>query len=460
MANEDDAFFDQLRWIQHDLFDRDVPVLLLIEGCGCRMMGRVTGDVISILEPRGIDYRHFVPDTTSNGRRSLMRCIGEMPANGRFGIFDRGWYSQYLEMLQDGRTDRPEDELSMINSLERFMTDNGTKVVKIYLNTTEDTDSDLGRGQRDCSKLSMGDPHPRKYYDARHDPAASMIRETDRMNAPWDVVHVKDRRRTIYEVTDILMKRLKEPLGTLPFDGTSEEYPNPRKTADLSLKFSGDYDSTVDRLSEELADLQCRLADSERSLVLVFEGLDAAGKGSAIKRITSALNPRGYRAVPVGVPIYEERLHSYMWRFCKNVPDDGMITIFDRSWYGRMLVEAIEGFCTKEEYERSHTEINLFEDVLHRSGTIIIKFWMEVSSKEQLKRFKERENDPMKKWKLTEEDWRNRSKWDLYDKYADKMMERTNTPQAPWVVVESDDKRYSRVKVMQTVVDTLKKELN
>ena len=236
-------------------------------------------------------------------------------------------------------------------------------------------------------------------------------------------------------------------------------YPNPRLSADLSLE-ARSYRGELEELSIKVAKAQTRLAESGRSMVIVFEGWDAAGKGGSIKRLVRAMNPRGYYVRPVAAPALEEKLHSYLWRFTVNLPKAGHITIYDRSWYGRMMVEPIEGFCTPEEYSHAADEINAFERQIHDSGGIVIKFWMEISSDEQLARFEAREDNPYKQWKITDEDWRNREKWDTYCEYVDRMIASTNTPYAPWVVVESEDKKYGRLKVLRTVVEAIEKELD
>ena len=236
-------------------------------------------------------------------------------------------------------------------------------------------------------------------------------------------------------------------------------FPNPRKGADLTLRAKS-YKGELEELSREVSRMQTKLADSKRSMVIVFEGWDAAGKGGSIKRLVRAMSPRGYYVCPVAAPARDEKLHTYLWRFSYNMPKRGHITIYDRSWYGRMMVEPIEGFCTDEEYQRSAEEIRNFERQIHDAGGIVIKFWMEISNGEQLARFQARQENPYKQWKITDEDWRNREKWDVYQEYVDRMIESTNTEYAPWVVVESEDKKYGRLKVLRTVVETLKRELD
>ena len=194
-------------------------------------------------------------------------------------------------------------------------------------------------------------------------------------------------------------------------------------------------------------------------MIVVFEGWDAAGKGGSIRRLVENLTPRLYSVVPVGAPNDIEKAHHYLWRFCEGIPIAGHLTIFDRSWYGRVMVERVEGFCIEDEWKRAYREINEFETILRQGGAIILKFWLHIDKETQLQRFERRQNDPQKQWKITAEDWRNRKKWDLYEVAVEEMLQKTSTTDSPWIVVESVDKHYSRVDVLKIVVETLEKEL-
>jgi len=197
----------------------------------------------------------------------------------------------------------------------------------------------------------------------------------------------------------------------------------------------------------------------KRPVIIVFEGWDAAGKGGAIKRLTERLDPRGYAVYPIAAPTGEDKTHHYLYRFWRRLPERGQIAVFDRSWYGRVMVERVEGFCNKTEWSRAYREINQFERQLVDFGAIIFKFWLHLSKAEQLRRFQERAATPYKAWKLTEEDWRNREEWELYEAAVEEMLLRTSTLTAPWTIVEGTDKRWARVKVLRTVVEGLSKEL-
>jgi len=222
-----------------------------------------------------------------------------------------------------------------------------------------------------------------------------------------------------------------------------------------------EYERTLLSRQLQLRELAYRLYVAGRTLVVVFEGWDAAGKGGNIKRVTEKLDPRGYEVFPIAAPRGEDRSHHYLWRFWRRLkpPDEKQIIIFDRSWYGRVMVERVEGFCTEDEWKRAYREINEFERQLVDFGMILVKFWIHISADEQLRRFEERQHTLHKSWKLTEEDWRNRAKWALYEEAVNDMLLKTSTFTAPWTIVEGNDKWFARVKTVSTLLDALSREL-
>ncbi len=221
-----------------------------------------------------------------------------------------------------------------------------------------------------------------------------------------------------------------------------------------------EYQEQLIRHQVALSQLAYQVYVQKRPVAIVFEGWDAAGKGGAIKRLTERLDPRGYVVYPIAAPAGEDKTHHYLYRFWRRLPERGQIAIFDRSWYGRVMVERVEGFCTEAEWKRAYREINQFERQLVDFGAIIFKFWMHIGKDEQLRRFEERQGTPYKSWKLTAEDWRNREKWEPYEIAVEEMLLKTSTVTAPWTIVESNDKAWSRIRVIKTVVDTLSKELD
>ena len=221
-----------------------------------------------------------------------------------------------------------------------------------------------------------------------------------------------------------------------------------------------EYRKKLDQLQKRLERLHGDLYRYRIPVVLGFEGWDAAGKGGAIRRLTSHLDPRGYQVCPTASPSSTEKAHHYLWRFWTRFPKDGHMAVFDRTWYGRVMVERIEGFCTKQEWKRAYKEMNDMEEQLADSGAIVMKFWMQIDKDEQERRFKERQANPAKQWKITDEDWRNREKWDLYERAVEEMLVKTSTPYAPWIIVEGNDKYYARIKVLETVVEAIRRRLS
>ncbi len=454
-----DELEHQLTLLQRRIVDEGKQVLVIFEGKSGRVMGRVINEFMNLLEPRGMIYSHFIPEKVDSPRE-MIRYISREPAKGVIGIYDRSWYSRLVAVAdKEGLDGRIETAMT----LERYFADNGVTLVKFYLNMSDDAVEKLGKEfgskhSRDGTFLTDDHIDPKRWKDKVVMP---LIAKTSTAHSPWDIVDVTDIDTTMATVVRTFISRVRHAMDigiqTEPRK-LKEIYPNPRESADLT-KEAKSYKGELEALSQRVADAQTRLAESGRSLVLVFEGWDAAGKGGSIKRLVRSMNPRGYYVRPVAAPVSEERKHTYMWRFADSMPKAGHVTVYDRSWYGRMMVEPIEGFCTDEEYQRSADEINGFERQIYESGGIVIKFWMEISSEEQLARFKGRQENPYKQWKITDEDWRNREKWDTYEEYVNRMIASTNTPWAPWVVVESEDKKYGRLKVLRTVAETIEKEL-
>lgn len=229
---------------------------------------------------------------------------------------------------------------------------------------------------------------------------------------------------------------------------------------DLTLATErAEYNKQLKALQAELHELAFQVYTQKRPVVIVFEGMDASGKGGTIKRLTERIDPRGYVVWPIAAPSGEDKEHHYLYRFWRRLPEQGQIAIFDRSWYGRVLVERLEGYCTEEDWRRAYSEINQFERQLTDFGTVIFKFWMHISKQEQLNRFRERERTNYKTWKITDEDWRNRGKWEDYITAAEEMLMKTSAPDSPWTLVEANDKYFARLKSLRTVAEKLRQKL-
>ena len=299
-----------------------------------------------------------------------------------------------------------------------------------------------------------------------------MLQKTDTDFAPWTVVEAMDKEYAAAKVLCTVVSRLEKQIEEARASAKTPESANRRHTAgtlfqasvldsvDLSLSYTREeYKMHLKKLQKKLSLLHSELYRRRIPVVLGFEGWDAGGKGGAIKRLTKCLDPRGYAVNPTAAPNDIEKTHHYLWRFWQNMPKAGHIAIFDRTWYGRVMVERIEGFCTCEEWQRAYKEINDMEEHIANAGAIVIKFWMHIDKDEQERRFQERMSIPEKQWKITDEDWRNREKWDAYEEAVDEMLIRTSTTYAPWVIVEGNDKYYARIKVLKTVVDAIEERL-
>lgn len=457
-----DEVEEALDQAQQELFARSIPVLIVFEGSSGRVVSRVINELNRCLEPRGIAYYHFDP-ARPHGPRAVAEFLAGTPAPGAIALYDRSWYASLIHRYQ-GDADELAEDLGIIRRFEDYLTDSGTFVIKVCLTADTAVLAKYAADYRATTAMNgtfLSVDHVDRVKAAAVFPAVRKGTDTDR--CPWTLVKVGPVEDTVEAVAAAVLKRfavcLKDDAWrqpSAPFKG--KRWPNPRKDLDLDAG-AADYEKKMEAYTDELTRLQILLAVSGRTLIIGFEGWDAAGKGSCIKHLCHALNPRGYRVHGTKAPTEEEKAHSYLWRFAAGMPEPGHIAIFDRTWYGRMMVEPIEGFCTPEEYARAPGEINGFEHMLTDAGAIIVKFWLDISKETQLERFNDRQDDPLKQWKLTDEDWRNRDKWDVYDRYVNAMMEATNTPEAPWTAVPANNKKAAHLTVLGTVVDALKRAL-
>jgi polyphosphate:AMP phosphotransferase len=312
-----------------------------------------------------------------------------------------------------------------------------------------------------------------KKYDKFRRTSEAALRVSSTGVAPWHIIEATNTRYRNLTVARTLITALRDALDSAKAHEEKAARAQKRKPAlpkprrfnvirnlDLTLALEDDeYNTLLARYSARLPKLVRDLHDAERSLLLVFEGPDAAGKGGAIRRLTRAMDARLYQVNSVGAPTDEELAHPYLWRFWRHLPSRGRVTIYDRSWYGRVLVERVEGFATRDEWSRAYAEINDFEGQLVEFGTGVLKFWLATSAEEQLRRFRDRQKTPYKQYKITDEDWRNRRKWDAYEAAACDMIERTGNEAAPWILVEAEDKKWARVQVMRAVCKHLRQLL-
>ena len=459
---------------QYDLLEKKRgPILVLISGIEGGGRGETANQLTAWMDPRHIRVNAFGPPTAEElAHPPAFRYWRALPPYGKTGVFMNAWYRDLLVGAKPDRLTslRLEGALRRVQRFERMLVDEGIVLLKFWIHLSRDA---LDRRLHDLAadpatrwRVTPEDRRAVKLYSASHALWEYVLRESSTGAAPWNVVEGADPRYRNLTIGKLLLEAMRATVGRVPLVVPSQKPVRPAPSVIDNVKMIRDLDLTqavtAERYASSLPKWQARLADltrdkrfRNRSLCAVFEGADAAGKGSALRRVTGALDARQYLLVATAAPNDEERAHPYLWRFWRHVPAQGGITLFDRSWYGRVLVERIEKFCSVSDWTRAYEEINQFEDELTDAGVVVVKFWLQISKREQLTRFKAREQTSFKRFKITQEDWRNREKWAEYERAVADMVDRTSTEVAPWTLVEADDKRYARIKVLRTLVKRL-----
>jgi polyphosphate:AMP phosphotransferase len=471
------------------------PVIILFAGVD----GAGKGDTVNVLnewmDPRWLITRAYdEPSDEERDRPEYWRFWRDLPPKGHIGLFLSSWYSQpILRRVYDKDDEaRFDDHLDRIMAFENALADDGALILKFWMHLSHDAQKrrlkKLEKDPLTSWRVTQQDWDHWQIYDRFEATAERAIMRTSTGSAPWTIVEGVDhcfRSLTVGELirTEIskhleeaskkalLLEELAAQSKQAALNQPSEDEgaasadaliasPMKRTTVLSSLDMSlylkkTDYKKQLKECQARLNKLHRKALKNKISTILLFEGADAAGKGGAIRRITAALDARHYQVLPIAAPTDEERAHHYLWRFWRHLSRAGRINIFDRSWYGRVLVERVEGFAKEDEWRRAFAEINEFEEQLTDHGILLVKYWVHITKDEQLERFEAREATPHKRWKLTEEDWRNREKWDDYDLAVNDIVERTSTHSAPWILVEGNDKRFARIKVIRTFCDRL-----
>jgi polyphosphate:AMP phosphotransferase len=445
-----------------------------VEGAGKR---ETVNLLLEWMDARGIQT-HLMREPTDEelSRPEFYRYWRRLPPAGRSGIFLGSWYrAPILDRVFGRSKDKDLDQaLDRIVEFERMLVHENTIVVKLWMHIGKKLQKKRLRAlEKDKLKrwrVSKQDWRFFKRYDDFRDVSERVLRRTSSAEAPWQIIEASDERHralsAVKTLRDAIKSRLAEPPAKKSAPGKVAQLKPAAKAKTLLSELDHTlalerkkYEKRLPKLQGELNQLVRKLPQAERSLILVFEGPDAAGKGGAIRRVTQAMDAGSYDVTSIAAPTDEERAHPYLWRFWRALPRRGRVTIYDRSWYGRVLVERIEGFCAAEDWQRAYGEINAFEEQLAEAGAVILKLWLAISPEEQLRRFKDRQTTPYKQYKITEEDWRNRARWDAYQAAACDMFVRTGTRLAPWVIVEANDKLHARVKVLRTITKSLRKAL-
>ncbi|HEY6079664.1 MAG TPA: polyphosphate:AMP phosphotransferase [Polyangiaceae bacterium] len=421
-----------------------------------------------------VSESYAAPTEEERQRPEFWRYWMWLPPAGRIALFSGNWYTQPILDHVYGETDELElaERTRAINGFERTLSDGGTLFVKLWFHVSKRIQhrrlKALHSKKITRFRVTKQDWRNHRRYDAFVETTEQVLNHTSTGYAPWHVIDGADERyrnvTAARHILEALESRLSQAQAEQPHQvARLPAIDDPYTLLDrLDLKHAltkHDYETRVSRLQARLNPLVRKLQKRKRSAILVFEGPDAAGKGGAIRRITWALDSRSYRLIPIASPNDEERSHHYLWRFWRHLPRQGRLTIFDRSWYGRVLVERVEGFASEAEWQRGYQEINDFERELVQSGVILLKFWLHISNDEQLRRFDERKTNPAKRYKITAEDYRNREQANQYEAAAAEMIGRCSPPDAPFTLVEANDKRFARVKVLETLCKRLEDEL-
>jgi polyphosphate:AMP phosphotransferase len=405
----------------------------------------------------------------------MWRFWRALPPKGKIGVFLGSWYTWPILNRVKGKTEAAdlEQSLERAKRLEKMLVDEGALIIKFWLHLSKEKQAnrfkELEKNPLTRWRVTKRDWKHFEQYDKFREVHEIVIRHTSTAEAPWLIVEGEDARYRSLTVGKTILKAIRERLQLVnsPLPKTMAPPLIPPidnlhllKTLDMTQSLDkNNYKTKLEKYQARLAELTRDPKFKYMSVIAVFEGNDAAGKGGSIRRITSALDARYYQVIPIAAPTDEERAQPYLWRFWRHLPRKGRVTIFDRSWYGRVLVERVEGFCAETDWMRAYSEINDFEAQMVRHHLLVVKFWLAITKDEQLRRFTDREKTGFKNYKITEEDWRNREKWELYEQAVCDMVDRTSTMLAPWTLVEANDKNFARAKVLKTLCDQIEAKL-
>lgn len=460
---------------QRRLADSDCAVVIVIAGAEGGGKGETVNTLLEWLDARGVEAHAFGKPTAEEAERPpLYRFWSRLPPRGQIGVFFGSWYTAPIVERSFDRIDEAtfDRDLERIVDFERMLVAENVILVKLWMHISKKRQHKvLRRLEKDPTTAWRVTSRDKKYhetYDTFVEVSSRALRRTDTGHAPWHVVAARDKRHRHFTagtlLVDAIENRLDEPR---PVDAAPREalpVPSPVNvinSLDLGESLSRDvYEERLAKAQGRLGSLARQMTRSKRSAVLLFEGSDAAGKGGCIRRVVQSIDARYRWVVPIAAPTDEERARPYLWRFWRRLPGRGRFTIYDRSWYGRVLVERIEGLCSTEAWQRAYAEINAFEQQLVENGIGLFKFWLSISPEEQLRRFEAREATAYKQYKITDEDWRNREKSLAYEAAACEMIDRTSTDIAPWHLVPAEDKLYARVTVLETLCDGLENLLD
>ena len=463
---------DTLAQLQQQVREANLPVILVFEGWSASGKGTSISRVTNPMDPRYFDVRTAGKVTEDKMMRPFLWSFWSyLPARGQIVIMDKSWHRIILPgVREEWRLNNMEAHgfYFDVNAFERQLTDDGYLIIKFFLHISkEEQRRRFKRLEKDPSTSWRIRPHDwaqNDNYEHHQRLFEKTLKMTSTEENPWHIIEAEDRRYAACKIMKTIigaittkledMKKPKTPEIVLPASPAGIPHTLQNISPDETID-DADYKEALDYYQHRMRKLCSKMYLARRSAVIAYEGWDAAGKGGNIKRITAEIDPRCYAVVPIGPPTSHELARHYLWRFMVKMPKDGHLTIFDRSWYGRVLIERVDKLTPEPVWRRAYQEINEMEQHLANHGTIMLKFWLHIDKDEQLRRFENRQSDPLKQHKITDADWNNRSNWEAYEVAVDEMLARTHTPHAPWIIVESNNKKYARIKVLKTVTDAL-----
>ncbi len=467
---------EKMNALQQKLRQLKIPMVIVVEGWQASGKGTIAGELLEGLDPRGYDVHVPARFSGEEALDSTLRPYWiRMPRQGMISLFIGSWYHDLCAaMVRDKRKNQPERQLEQIRLMEQMLLCDGAVIEKFFLDIPAKVQKkrlkDLASRKSTKATLTKADWEQNRQYDRWQQAWQLAIEETRQPGADWHILNGEDKKackQAVYETIITAMEQAiaRTEAGQRSWDAEALEDHDPIGVEAIQELAFYETDRPLDKeyklalktAQKKLHKLQYELSRKGIPLIVAFEGWDAAGKGGVIRRLTAGLDPRGYTVTPIASPTAEEKEHHHLWRFWKALPRKGDISVFDRTWYGRVMVERLEGFCTQPQWKRAYEEMNLFEQDITGSGAILCKFWLHISSEEQLKRFNKRMAD--KPWKICDEDWRNREKWDQYEEAVNDMLKKTNTAYAPWTVVEADNKHFARIKVLEGIIAAVEKRL-
>ena len=462
----------QLASLQRRIIEQQIPVLIIVDGWGGAGKGYVISKIREEMDPRFYQASLFeMPTEEEQQRPFLWRFWKEIPPKGHMAFFDQSFYHH---LLNDYKLDTNQLVLDIndINSIERQLYNNHTVIIKFFLHLSKSTQKEILTSlENDPNRkfaVTRREKKQNENYREYEQHFSKVLSLSNLDYSPWHIINMKNKKHGVKELLFTTIQEIEKGLATqaqrqealaeTPYKGYKGF-----DLADLDLAVNlpeNKYDALLDDLQDEAQQIFLQLFQQQIPTILIFEGTDAAGKGGAIKTLTKKLDARGYKIYQTSAPSQEDKRYHYMYRFMQRLPKKGHMLIFDRSWYGRVLVERVEGFATVQEWQRAYHEINEIEHHLVKSGVNLMKFYLVIDKNEQLRRFNDRQDHPEKSFKLTDEDWRHRAKWDDYLTAVNEMVQKTSTDHAPWIMVEGNCKRYARVKVLQEFIAQAKRLLN